>query len=155
MKPFFTVLLPYQKGSVPYKGNQLKTGSDGSLTIRQGEEDIRITPAGLFIQQAQSQSLVRLSEGQALASGKKDFKAEGGALYATWSGNRLTVRVHGSSGSRKISLSGKKISSKTRMKGITINNNSLGSVITIDYKSNGKNLRPGEQGYTEFQFVVN
>lgn len=154
-RPFLNIILPYQKRSDLYKGNRLKTNSDGSLTVYQGEDEIRMMPVGITLKNSSSQSLIRLAEGQALWSDKKDFKAEGGALYATWSGNRLIVRVHGTSGSRKISLNGKKVSSKTRIKGVEINNSSLGSVITISYQSNGNNLRPGQTGYTEYQFIIN
>ena len=66
----------------------------------------------------------------------------------------LKVRVHGNSGNRKITVANKSLVYSGKNNGTTVTNTSKGTIITINYKSNSKDLSPGQKGYTEYLFTV-
>ena len=145
--PFFHVILPYQKGTEPYKNNvQLKDNNKMLIKYNKGE---LLISSNCYLFEGSDRTIVSTFTDASFRD--KGFAIAGGITEILVAGNDVKIKVHGNSGKRiitvpfEMNLTGQNEQVKSLSK--------PGSTqVTIDYKSKGLDLVSTEQGYTEYSF---
>jgi hypothetical protein len=144
--PFFHVLLPYFKGSDPYK-NKVQLAA-GKMRIQYGNGQLLLTATSYLY--SGIDKIVAASFSTQSFSGK-GIEISGGIAEVEIINGDIKIRVHGNSGKRIINLPfAVQASGKNNEVQLTSKNNA--TQVIIDYKSKGIDILSSEQGYTEYVF---
>jgi len=151
-EPFFSILLPFNKGADIYDKNITALGG-GKIKLKTAEGEWTIGKQGYVFAGKDSQVVALVNNEKHIANANGSIALEGGTMLVECKGNNMRVLVHGNSGDRKITIANKAVTVSGKNTA-TVSNTSKGSVVTIAYKSSGKDLSPGQPGYTEYLFTV-
>jgi len=151
-EPFFAVLLPFEKGNDIY-GKNITASPSKKMKIKTGEGEWIISREG-YVMAGPGKELVALIGNKKLSNANGTIALNGGTMIVEANGTEVKVRVHGNSGTRKITVANKSLVASVRYEGVTVTASSSGTAITIPYKSTTNDLSPGQKGYTEYLFTV-
>jgi hypothetical protein len=145
--PFFHLLLPYPKGTEPYKYN-VQLANPGKLSLRYGDGMLFITAEYYFYIAPGKTIISSFCEKPVM---EKGFGISGGTGETELTGRRITLRVHGNNGKRIFTFPFP-VSAIAKNNEVVVINHGKSSEVTIDYLGPGKGLFSYEQGYTEYEF---
>jgi hypothetical protein len=144
--PFFNVLLPFYKGKNPYI-EPAKIVSAETINISYGNGHLLLSKNFHFYSDKNRVILTTYNTKNIMQNG---FGVEGGPTEIEMKENNISIRVHGNSGIRTITLpfNISNSSLQTKLKIVSGINNTK---IIIDHKSKGKDLLSTEQGYESYE----
>jgi hypothetical protein len=145
--PFFHIVLPYFKGTEPYKNNVQLMAPD-KIKIKYGSGEILVTSKYYYYSAGNK---IIISTFTAQPAFEKGFGINGGITETEIDGDSIKIRVHGNSGKRIITLPFP-VANAGKNKDAQIIRGTKNARIIIDYKSAGADLLSNEQGYTEYVF---
>ena len=145
--PFFYLLLPYFKGTEPYK-DKIRLTAPGKTSLVYGDGELLIAAGYYFYVSGDKTILSTFGEKPAL---EKGIGIAGGIAETEIDGKHIFLRVHGNSGKRVFSFPFPLRPGPVKKDAVVINQ-PKSAEIRIDYKSPGPGLLANEQGYTEYEF---
>jgi hypothetical protein len=145
--PFFHVLLPYFKGTSPYKNNVRLIGGDKiNLPYNNGE----ITISENYYFYTSNDKIVFASFSSQPAT-EKNITINGGMAEIEIEGDTIKIRVHGNTSKRFFVLPFS-LATADKNSTLQIDTKNNTTEIVIDYISKGIDKLSAEQGYTEYTF---
>ena len=146
-RPFFHLLLPYNKGTAPYRG-QVRLAAADRVSLPYGSGQLLIG-AGFYRYTAGDTLVVTTFTGGLYRD--KGIEISGGVTELEIAGEAVTVRIHGLSGTRSLQVPFR-LSAPGNQDGASLQVNPQGTRIRIDYTSGGADLLSTAQGYKVWHF---
>ena len=145
--PFFNVLLPYFKGSDPYKNN-VRSIDLNKIIFPYGNGEI-IVSANYYLYSGINKTILGSFSLESVR--EKNITINGGIAEVEIENDIIKIRVHGNTGKRNFVFPfALEAINKSIDEAIVLKNNA--TEISIDYKSKGIDLLSTEQGFTEYTF---
>jgi hypothetical protein len=145
--PFFHILLPYFKGSTPY-ANKVRAAGAGKMNIAYGNGELLISQVGWVYSSKDSLMAGALSSS---SFSEKGISISGGPAEVEIIGKNVSVRIHGASGKRIISLPFA-MSITQQANNSKIISNGTSSRIEIDYVKQNLPSIPNTHAFNSYQF---
>ncbi len=145
--PFFHVLLPYFKGSEPYKNN-VRLMAPGKLAIKYGNGELVLTPFYYYYSGADKIAVTAFTQEP---FSEKGITVSGGITEIEIIENDVKIRVHGNSGKRMITLPFI-VNAEAKNAEVQLLSKKNSSQIIINYVSKGMDLASNADGYMEYDF---
>jgi hypothetical protein len=151
---FFTVVLPFNKGTDPYNG-KVTQSAPGEIKVAFDNTDLYVGKEYAFYNGGANLKTFTTYSNATYSNGTEGVTMTGGAAELTLEPLRAVVRVHGNSGMRSITIprAGYVLQGTDNTVTTANTTNSMETQITINYTGTGNCVSPGEQGYKELVFV--
>lgn len=149
-RPFFNLLLPFQKGKDVYTAVQKSRGED-AYQLKLKDQDILVSRSGYYSRENNKIVMASWTDGGVMAA--DGYRLSGGCIEIELANQKLLIRLHGNAGKRTIVLP-LNIQLVNVAKEIQVKSTAAGNVVTINYSGGGPDMNGADKGYTEYVFSV-